>query len=109
MVGMRVEPTWQEREKALMWGAPLVLFAALAVDPVTISLIIDPAFAHARWFGCALIPIIGVGIVAGLNCLAVCFRSDFDVLTFFAGGTAVVLVVIAMCEGVILASVVGSL
>ena len=85
----------------------MVLFPALAIGPVTISLIIEPAFAHARLLGCLLLPFLGGCIVYGLSRLTACFRRDFDVLTLFAGGTVVVLIVIAMATGLILASAIS--
>ena len=106
---MKAEPSWRERERALMWGAPLALFPALAFAPVTISLFLEPAFTHARWLGCALVPLMGWSVASGLVRLASCFRSDFDVVTLFAGGAAIVFVVIAMSEGAILANVVANL
>jgi len=104
---MNREPSWEARETALVWGAPLVLFPALAIAPVTISLLIEPAFAHARVLGCALVPLLIASIAFGLSRLAACFRRDMDVITLLAGGTVVVLIVICMCAGVIVASVVS--
>ena len=106
---VKAEPTWREREAALIWGVPMVLFSALAFVPVVVSLILVPCFSHARVLGVVLVPIIGSTMAFGLARLALCFRRDFDVITFFAGGTMVVLVVICMCAGVILASVVANL
>lgn len=106
---MKAEPTWREREAALTWGAPLVLFSALAFVPVTVSLILEPLFPYARALGGVLTPAIGAAMTFGLARLAYCFRRDFDVITFFAGGAMIALVVIAMCSGVILASVVVNL
>jgi hypothetical protein len=106
---MKAEPTWQERETALIWGVPLVLFSALAFVPIAVSLILEPIFPHARVLGILLVPVIGSAMAFGLARLAYCFRSDFDVITLFAGGTMVVLIVICMCAGVILASVVANL
>jgi hypothetical protein len=87
----------------------MVLFPALAIAPVAISLIVEPAFAHARIVGCALIPLLGASMAYGLSRLVQCFRRDMDVLTLFAGGTVVVLMVIAIATGAILASVLGDL
>jgi len=87
----------------------MVLFSALAFVPVSVSLILDPLFPHARVLGSVLVPVIGGAMTFGLARLAYCFRRDFDVITLFAGGTMVVLVVICMCAGVILASVVANL
>jgi len=101
------EPAWRGRESALLWGVPMVLFSSLALIPVAVSLILVPAFVHARVLGFALLPALALAFAFGVSRLAACFRSDFDVLSLLAGGTVVVLVVISMCTGVILASVIG--
>lgn len=106
---MTTESGWRERETALLWGAPMVLLPALALVPVTVSLVIDPAFAHARMAACVLTPLLGACAVSGLSRLALCFRREFDVITLFAGGTVVILLVICMSAGVVLASVVANL
>jgi hypothetical protein len=99
---------WQQREANLVWGAPLVLFPALALVPVIVSLILEPMFGYARVLGFLMVPVLAFSAIAGLGRLAACFRRDFDVITFFAGGTVVVLVVICMSAGVVLASVIGT-
>jgi len=104
---MRAEPTWRERETALVWGTPMVLFAALGFLPVTVSLLIWPVFGHARIVGSVLLALIAASIASGVSRLAVCLGRDFDVLSLFACGAAVVLVVIAMCAGIVLASVIS--
>ncbi len=101
------EAEWRSRESALLWGVPMVLFSALAVVPVAISLLIEPAFGHARIVGCALLSLLGYCFASGCSRLASCFRRDFDVISLLAGGSIVVLVVISMCAGVVLASVIG--
>ena len=103
------EPAWHQRETALIWGAPMVLFASLAFIPVTASLLLEPLFPHARIVGCVLLPLVVASIASGISRLAFCFGSEFDVLSLFAGGTVVALIVISMCAGVILASVVANL
>ena len=106
---MRTEPTWRERETALILGTPMVLFAALGFIPVTVSLVLEPTFAHARILGALLLVVIVWSIAAGVSRLALCLQREFDVLSLFAGGTVAVLVVISMCAGVVLASVVGNM
>lgn len=101
------EAEWRSRESALMWGVPMVLFSALAFVPIAVSLIIEPAFAHARVLGFALAPLLAYCFASGSSRLAACFRRDFDVISLLAGGSIVVLVVISMCAGVVLASVIG--
>jgi hypothetical protein len=105
---MRTEPKWRDRELALILGAPMVLFPALSIAPVTVSFMLEPFIAHGRLLGLAIIPLLGASLTYGLSQLASCFRSDMDVITFFAGGTVVVLVVICMCSGIILASAVSA-
>lgn len=101
------KPEWHERETALVWGTPMVLFPALAFIPVSVSMILEPAFAHARVLGCVVLPFLAAAMASGVSKLAVCFRRDFDVLSLFAGGTIIALVVISMCAGVILASAIS--
>lgn len=108
LTSMKAEPTWRARETALICGAPMVLFSGLAFVPLAVSLILEPAFPHARIFGVVLIPVMGSAMAFGLGRLAYCFRRDFDVITLFAGGTMVALIVISMCSGVILASVIAN-
>jgi len=86
----------------------MVLFPALAIAPVTISLVLEPAFPYARAVGALLYPLLAASMVYGVARLASCFRRDFDVLTLFAGGTVVVLIVIAMATGIILASAISN-
>lgn len=85
----------------------MVLFSALAVVPVSVSLIIEPAFPCARVLGLGALPLLAYCLASGSSRLASCFRRDFDVLSLLAGGTVVVLIVISMCAGVVLASIVG--
>jgi hypothetical protein len=101
-------PAWHQRESDLLWGAPLTLFPALAVVPVTVSLFLDPFFPHARVAGLIAVLLMAISAVAGLSRLASCFRRDFDVITFFAAGTVIVLIVVCMSSGIVLASVLGT-
>jgi hypothetical protein len=100
-------PAWRNREAALLWGVPMVLFSALSFIPVAVSLILVPAFPHARVLGAALVPVLGCCLTWGVSRLAACFGRDFDVLSLFAGGAVVVFLVICICAGVILASAIG--
>ena len=104
---MSSKPLWRFREDALVIGAPLVVIPALGFVPITISLLLDPAFHHARVLGLVLLPLFFVCEFAGLSRLAQCFRHDFDVLTPFAAGTVIIFWVIAVCSGVLLAIVVS--
>jgi len=100
-------PAWRKRDDALAWGVPMVLLPALAFIPVAASLIVEPAFAHARVMGFLLLPVVVTVIAQGISKLALCLNHEFDVLSLFAGGTAIVLVVISMCAGVVLASTIA--
>jgi hypothetical protein len=101
----RSGPEWRRRETALLWAVPLVLFSALAIVPVTVSLFVEPALPGARLLGCALVPVIAACQMWGNSRLAICLVGDFDLLSMVAGATVAVLVVIAMCSGVLLAVV----
>ncbi len=104
-----IKPLWRRREDALVFGAPLVVVPALAIVPIAVSLLVDPAFRHARILGLVLLPVFFVAELAGLSLLSTTMRRDFDVLTFFAAGTVVIFWVIAVCSGVLLAIVLGGL
>jgi hypothetical protein len=95
-------PIWRERENALMWGAPLAIVPALSVVPITVSLMLYPAFPWARLAGALLTPVMGWSVVAGISRLAVTLRRDFDALTFFAAGVVLTMWVIVACSGVLL-------
>lgn len=99
---MSSQPNAQEREDALVWGAPLVIFPALAAVPVAISLFVSPIFLHARLVGVLIVPLIAISEISGLTRLARCFGSDFDVLSLLAGGVVFLLVVVVVCGGVLL-------
>lgn len=84
----------------------MVIFPALTVVPVAISFFVTPLFPHARLVGILFLPLITLSEISGLTRLAQCFGKDFDVLSLLAGGVVVLLVVIAMCGGVLLGLVV---
>jgi hypothetical protein len=98
--------TWQERERSLMIGAPLVLLPAFAVLPTLAVLIYVPAFSYARLLGLALLAIYGAAEAAGIRKLADCVQLDFDVITFFAWGTIFILMVVIACVGVLMVGLV---
>lgn len=102
---MSTKPHWREREDALLIGAPLLVIPALAYIPITISLFLVPAFAHARALGVLLIPPFFLSQFVGLSRLALTLRREFDVLTLFAMGTVILFWVTAVCSGVLLATV----
>jgi hypothetical protein len=96
---------WRQREDALILGGPLAVLPALMVVPVTISLFVDPAFRYARVAGVLLLSILFACEWLGLMRLAVVFRRNLDVLTFFAVGIVIVFWVVSVCSGVLLAIV----
>jgi len=98
--------TWQERERSLMVGAPLVLLPAFAVLPTLAALIYFPAFSYARVLGFVLLAVYGMAEVVGVRKLADCVQLDFDVITFFAWGTVFILMVVIACVGVLLVGLV---
>lgn len=102
---LRRRLTWAERERALYLGAPLTVFPALAFLPVVALLILSPRFAHARPLGIVLVPLILMCVGSGILRLARCLQHDFDIISFMAGGTLVVLFVILIVSGVFLATV----
>lgn len=87
----------------------MVLFAALGFVPVTVSLLLEPVFPHARILGGVLLATIAASVGIGISRLAFCLQREFDVLSLFAVGAILTLVVISMCAGIVLASVVGNL
>ncbi len=97
---------WRKREDALLWGAPLVLVPALALVPTVLFLILEPVFPHARWLGVPLLAVFGFVMVLGIGKLAYCLRHPFDVISFLAAGTLMILVVVSMVCGVMLAALV---
>jgi hypothetical protein len=100
-------PSWRARENALIVATPLVLFSALSIVPITVSLLLDPFFPEARLLGCALVPVVAACQIWGNSQLALCLLGEFDLLSMIAGGVVVVLVVIAMCSGVMLAMLIS--
>jgi hypothetical protein len=104
---MSYKAAWRQREDALVVGAPLVVLPALAIVPVTVSLVVYPAFAHARIVGAVLVPLVFLAEMAGLERLSRTMRREFDVLTLFAGGSVLLFWVVCVCSGVLLALIVS--
>ena len=100
---VQAKPIWRQREDALVWGAPLVIVPALSIVPVTISLLVQPAFQHARIAGAMVVLLAVWSEFAGFEKLASVFRGDFDVLSFFAAGVMLTYFVILCCSGFLLA------
>ncbi len=102
---MPSKPLWRQREDALIIGGPLAVLPALLVVPVTLSLFVDPAFRYARGVGILILPAFFICQWSGLMKLAVVFRRNLDVLTFFAVGLVIAFWVFVVCSGVLLAIV----
>lgn len=96
---------WRKREDALLWGAPLVLLPALALVPTVLFFIVEPVFSHARWLGIPLLAAFGLAMAVGIGKLAYCLRHPFDVISFLAAGTLMILIVVSMVCGVMLAAI----
>ena len=104
---MATKPLWRRREDALVFGAPLVVLPALAIVPIIVSFLIDPAFPHARLVGVMLVPLSFLAESLGLSRLGLTLESEFDVLTLFGAATALLFWVIAVCSGILLAMVIS--
>jgi hypothetical protein len=99
---------WQRRERLLITGAPVAVLAAFSFLPVVVYLVIFPAIAHGRVIGTALLPVIIVAELFGVSRLAGCFLPrHFDLITFFALVTLIILVVIAVYTGLFFAALAG--
>src|SRR3954471_8644961 len=96
------KPLWRQHEDALLWAAPMVLIPAIAYVPIAVSLFIAPAFRHARLVGMCVVPLSAISEIFGLRNLAWCLRRDFDVISLFSGGIAVIFLVTCLSAGVIL-------
>lgn len=75
---------------------------ALAIVPVTVSLLLDPVVRWGRPLGLLLLLAMGLSEVAGLSRLSLTLQRDFDALTFFAAGVVITFWVVAACSGVLL-------
>jgi len=100
------QTSWRERENSLMLAAPLVLLPAISVLPTVAFLIYEPAFPYAPVLGTLLLVGYGIAEVAGIRKLADCVKLEFDVISFLAWGTVVILIVIVICVGVLLVGLV---
>jgi len=99
---------WKRREHLLLTGAPLAVVPAFAFLPALGYLVISPRIAHGRIIAVFLFPILIAMEVFGISRLARCFLPrHFDLITFFALTTMIVLVVIAVYTGLFLAAFAG--
>ena len=104
MAELRRRLYWMERERALCVGAPLAVFPALAILPVIAFCILEPGFPHARTAGLVVLPLLAAAIAYGIGRLSLCLRHPFDIISFFAAGSLVVLLFLMICTGVMLAT-----
>jgi hypothetical protein len=99
---------WKTRERLLLTGAPLAVIPAFAFLPALVYLVISPSFAHARIVAAILLPLLFVAAALGISRVARCFLPrHFDLITFFALTTMIVIVVIAVYTGLFLAAFAG--
>lgn len=99
---------WKHRERLLVTGAPLAVVSAFAFLPVIVYLVSFPTIVHGRVIGLAALPFLIVAEVIGVSRLARCFLPrHFDLITFFALTTMIVIIVIAVYTGLFLAAFAG--
>ncbi len=98
----------RQRQRLVFTGAPLALIPALAFLPALAYLVITPSVRHALLIAAVLFPLLAVAELVGLFRLILCCVSrPFDLLTAFAFGALVVLLVIAAYTGLFLAVLAG--
>ena len=99
---------WQRRERLLVTGAPLAVVPAFAFLPAIVYLVISPQIHHGRALAIVVFPLLVVAEALGISRLARCFLPQhFDLITFFACVTMIVLIVIAVYTGLFLAAFAG--
>jgi len=92
----------------LLTGAPLAVASSFAFLPALVYLVISPRITHGRTIAVFLFPILIGMEVFGISRLARCFLPrHFDLITFFALTTMIVIVVIAVYTGLFLAAFAG--
>jgi hypothetical protein len=91
-------------------GAPLAIIPALVFLPALAYLVITPSMRHATLVAAILFPLSavleGLGVYRLVRC---CVSPQFDLLSIFAAGTLMVLLVIATYTGFFLAALAGLL
>lgn len=99
---------WKSRERLLLTGAPLAVIPAFAFLPALVYLVISPRFIHARIVAAVLLPLLIAVAALGISRVARCFLPrHFDLITFFALSTMIIIVVIAVYTGLFLAAFAG--
>ena len=104
----RSSASWERRQRLLFTGAPLAIIPGLAFLPALVYLVISPRIDHAAAVAAFLFALLAAAEVLGLWRLARCIgRYRFDLISAMAGGTLMVLLVIAGYTGIFLAAIVG--
>jgi len=99
---------WKDRQRLLFTGAPLAIVPALLFLPALAYLVITPAVRHSFVLAAMFFPVAAVAEAAGLyRVVCCCVSRPFDLLTMFAAGTLIVLLVIAAYTGFFLAAIAG--
>ena len=101
---------WRERQKLVLIGAPLAIVPALAFLPMLAYLVITPMLQHSTLFAGLGFAILGICEVTGLiRLVRCCVARPFDVITMFAFGALLVILVIATYTGLYLAMIAGKM
>jgi hypothetical protein len=91
-------------------GAPFAIIPALVFLPALAYLVITPSLRHATVVAAVLFPLSAIFEALGVYRLVRCCVSPrFDLLSIFAAGTLMVLLVIATYTGFFLAALSGLL
>ena len=98
----------RRRQRLVFIGAPLAIIPALAFLPALAYLVITPSVRHASLLAAFIFPAMAVAEIVGLFRLALCcVTRPFDLLTAFAFGSLLVVLVIAAYTGLFLAVIAG--
>ena len=98
----------RKRQRLVFLGAPLAIVPALAFLPALAYLVITPSVPHATVIAIFLFALMGAAEIIGLFWLVIsCLIRPFDLLTVFAFGTLLVVLVITAYTGLFLAVLAG--
>lgn len=97
---------WKQRENALLLATPLVLIPGFAFLPTVAFLIVMPVSEHSPALGYLLLFVYALCEYVGVRKLASCIELEMDVISFFAWGIIMVLLVITACVGVLMVGLV---
>lgn len=100
--------SWTRRQYMVFTGAPLAIIPALLFLPALAYLVITPSMRHATVVAIILFPLSAILETLGVYRLVRCCVSPrLDLLSVFAAGTLLVLLVIATYTGFFLAAIAG--